>query len=108
MTKQEEIREGVAVKLCNHDGFDWEWLKEQPHYKGSKDCEFYFRCADDILTYEDSQGVVIKVDRKLPENPHFNREDISDSGLGEMNGFDQAILMCKKAGYVAVEPLIKE
>lgn len=57
MTKQEKIREGIAEKLCLFDGFEWEWLKEQQRYKGAKDCEYYLRCTDSILQYEDSQGV---------------------------------------------------
>ena len=61
--------------------------------------------VDDIFKYLHSQGVVIKVDRELPENPF----DKSCCGLDEVayNGFELAKLKYKRASYVAVEPLIE-
>ncbi len=82
MTKQEEIREGIANYLKNKDSchIDWDW-------------EYGF--ADEILAYLHSQGVVIKVEGKLP---------FVDWNVDERRGFLNAI----EAGFTAWKSLIEE
>ena len=88
MTRQKKIREGIEKTLRgvgNYAGWEEDATKA-------------------VLNYLHSQGVVIKVDRELPENPHFSRGSTTDYSLGLMNGFDQAVESL--AGYVAIEPII--
>lgn len=92
MTKQEEIREGIAreclksLKLVMGFGMynfgHWESLTE-------KEKQSYFYMADQILSYLHSQGIVIKTDRELPAD-----------GRGSLEDWEYE--------YVAVVPLIKE
>ncbi len=68
MTSREEIREGIAEWLWENRAGEttvqdcvYTWA-ELPGYRKDD-----FRAsADKLLTYEHSQGVVIKVDRELP------------------------------------------
>ncbi len=56
-----------------------------------------------IAEWQNSQGVVIKVDRELPQ--------VCEEAKGDrmfVVGFVSALAEAVKAGYVAVEPLIKE
>lgn len=85
MTKQEEIREGIEVKINRFDTFRDEYSYES--------------FADEILKYLDSQGVVIKVDRGLPAYASKYSCDWNE-------GFNTCWDMM--AGREAVEPLIKE
>ena len=59
MTKQEEIREGLAEELCKINGGIW----NAANYN-----DYWLEKADGALSYLHSQGVVIKVERELPEN----------------------------------------
>ena len=80
MTKQEEIREGIAENAYHFDYRGKEHLKWQVlagEYKVP-----YYEFADVVLYKEDSQGVVIKANTK-------------DKSLDELN-------------FSAVEPLIEE
>ena len=82
MAKQEEIREGIEETLhasvsVLHD-FSFHFIRRESREE----------LADRILKYLHSQGVVIKVDRAVPDD-RFHRD-------------------LRMAGYVAVEPLIKE
>ncbi len=90
MTKQEEIREGIeslfkgSMSAIIHD-FQFheltsDWRKE---------------FTNRVLKYLHSQGVVIKVDKELP----FLWDGYT------MDGYIRELI---EAGYVAVEPLIKE
>lgn len=112
MSKQEEIREGIAKQLYtdwnrypfkdgrnNNELMHWSDL---PEY--SKDA---YREWVDVYVFQTlhSQGAVRKVERELPENPYHDRDGSSKSqyityayGQGDM----------LKAGYVAVKPLIEE
>ena len=78
MTKQEEIREGLYMAM----------LAMAP-------TEELYGKVDRILSYLHSQGVVIKVDRELPDR----------TLMGVSYRKMRRIL---NAGYVAVKPLIGE
>lgn len=108
MNKQEEIREGIARRLLMIG-------------TGNPD----FKMAEIILEYLHSQGVVLKVERELPENPARSLENpyepifsSRDKNFGkaveweskhcsEGVGYKNAQEDMLKAGYVAVESLIK-
>lgn len=105
MTSREEIREGVdgVIKCWNDTTVSSEW---RPLYGGAS-------LSQDIMLYLHSQGVVIKVDRELPENT--TREvvpgDIKKSMLLRRVGdgyYDKAQQDMLKAGYVAVKPLVEQ
>lgn len=87
MTKQEEIREGIKPILIE--------LRNMAIGLHKIDVEPYLKR---IQEFEDSQGVVIKVDRELT--------------VGNVTLYSKAEIMAlnifAEAGYVAVEPLIKE
>ena len=105
MTKQEEIREGVTILIEEETTFiegeysplagpitsDTRELDCEPSYLASK-----------ILSYLHSQGVVIKVERELPIKI-AGQENISYCA-----GYHDACHQRLKAGYVAVEPLVKD
>lgn len=61
-----------------------------------------------ILPYLHSRGCVIKVDRELPDNDVMRAQLESGQFMGQTNWYYKAQLDMKRAGYVAVEPLIKE
>ena len=94
MTKQEEIREELARRLAIRD--DKGFLNHRTHKYIITDEQYEF--TDRILRGLHSQGVVIKIDRELPLQVACIKchklFDLSNEGLG-------------RAGYVAVEPLIK-
>lgn len=102
-TKQEEIREGMARFLAKFDGYDWDDLevtgKDPILNLGTK--QDYLLRAEKLLDYENSQGVVIKVEKELPDNEAWHRIEREFeaycAGKNELIG----------AGYVAVEPLLK-
>ncbi len=96
MTKQEKIREGIAEWLWeNRAGEttvqDWvnSWAKLPENRK-----QDFRKDATDFMIYLNSQGIVLKVDRELPEC----------SIIPKTTG----VCPYKKAGYGAVEPLIEE
>ena len=80
MTKQEKMREGIA-KLIN----------DAPATLSNEDLAFR------IMGYEDSEGVVIKVNKELPDISYYSAypEIIEDTQKDML-----------KAGYVAVESLV--
>ena len=92
MDKREEIREGLEIEI------DYILGLTPP-----KDRETRLALVKSfvigIQRFEDSQGVVIKVDRELPE-------------LGNHRGHNMCVEDAQtdilKAGYVAVEPLIED
>lgn len=63
MTKQEEIREGMALIFESQC-----WVSDS------------LDMADKTLTYLHSQGVVIKVAQKYPLQPHFIYEPLIGEG----------------------------
>ena len=91
MTRQEIIREELEVKINRFDTFGEEYS--------------YGGFADEILSYLDSQGVVIKVDRELPFYS-YRRQD--EEYLPRQLGYKDAQQDMLMAGYEAVEPLIKD
>ena len=99
MTKQEEIREGMRSRLTYTFDFTTDEI------------------TTEILSYLHSQGVVLKVDRELPKLDllaidwvcPLNHNPTTPYEKGEverLKRFAQDVLIY--AGYVAVEPLIKE
>jgi len=111
MTKQEEIKEGINQYLtkrfiCDIDG-------EVP----SDEC---LHEANALLAYLHSQGVVIKVDKvdSCDDCPHNHPYTFTEPFYDGKAGSDCDLLFqlpkgCHKyttneAGYVVVEPLIKE
>ena len=129
MTKQEKIREGLALLIpttcgnCHLDGdreirSDCDDLEEP----GSP-CLLQLFLAKEYLSYLLSKGGVVKVDRELPDGVwerigtclsrkfSFNRiswlrHPKRDECLVELAKETEFEL--GKAGYVAVEPLIEE
>lgn len=101
--KQEEIREGIKnfVSTITEGGEDGAELREDD-WDGS--------WADSILKYLHSQGVVLKVDKELPKNPHGFTDRERRLHLYECcescHKAERESML--KAGYVAIEPLIKE
>ena len=87
MTKQEEIREGIALYIAKIMFPGTESLDNLSSY----DKETVMYCALEIMEGEAVQGVVIK------------KED-------SLSGFGVRVFMrdMQEAGYVAVEPLIEE
>lgn len=105
---QREIREDVAGKIfewCKRNGFivaSFEWAELQGGTRGK-----ILAITDIILEYEDSRGVVIRVERELPEwlkfkwanNPCITSQDDVDKAFT----FDIA----EDAGLVFTESLIE-
>ena len=97
MTKQQEIREGIvsiAKQWFSNNGFAYQTMPNDRSFEG------------DLLAYLHSQGVVIKAEKELPENNFIcnlvTGEKYQDAG------YRNAQRDMLKAGYVVVEPLIKE
>lgn len=101
-TKQERIREGIAKKLalyaCEND-----WNKLSPFRK-----QIYLDQALVIMEYENSQNVVIKVERELPKLLSLAGEASIEEKSAFVLGVENLKEEMLKAGYVAVESLIKE
>ena len=66
MTKQKEIKEGIAKRMAEAHGFDWEKLKEKSIHR-----EFYRQLAGEITVFEDSQDVVIRGNGLGGTHPHL-------------------------------------
>ena len=102
MTKQEEIREGIAEIIAHEHGFEWEDLPKDSVHRA-----FYLAVASVVIKYENSQGVVIKVDKEATSNLI---NDLWDAVVG--TELVECRLLAKKAlnkaGWVATKPLIEE
>ena len=114
MTKQEEIREGLAQSLFNSQMYNDQCFGADTRKKvWDKENEHYYAWADNILYDLHSEGVVLKSKRELP-CPEYSPVLTMDDGynLGFERGFKCGVMdtICEytEAGYVAVEPLIKE
>ena len=96
MDKQEEIRKGIIDRLV--------FSTSLSRYGAGIEADF-------ILRKQASQGAVIKVEKELPVNPCEKCElDLSrecHNVCMERTQYEIAVKMLK-AGFVAVEPLIKE
>ena len=96
MTKQEEIREGIIKLLKLHEA-RLEDIKQE-----ERTAEGYIISEEDnrnktttaILKLEDSQGVVIKVDRELPKKLTNN---IGCMSKGQIEAFADMVL--RECGY---------
>lgn len=102
MTKQEEIRKGIAGDIfewCKRNGYiatSLEWKEVTGVTRG-----LILSITDIVLEHEASQGVVIKVGRELPKpNP-------SDMDMHPTAIFQLAIQMMQRGGCGFFEPLIK-
>jgi len=105
-SKVETLREGIAKHF-------------RPHTLGDIDddltgiisgvavgtMELYRIQADELIEWLDSQGVVRKVERELPKVPQAEIAPMYDKVFRE--GINAGQYSMLKAGYVAVEPLIK-
>ncbi len=102
--RRDKIREGVAqdirLGICayQHLGFD------SP--------EMYYKIADEVLKMQDRRGVVLKVDKPLPDIRFslgaikvYDRNDKPISHTDVANYTQQDMV---DAGYVATIPIIKE
>jgi len=99
MTKREEIREAIGDYTdneCLYPDKDCKWRRE-PGYCGSTPNVAAYKC---LMKHLDEIGVVIKVDRELPDTPYWkqHRRAVEREVTAEL----------LKAGYVAVETLIEE
>lgn len=94
MASREEIREGIAKQICY-----FYLRKTGANFSIITQAECY-EVADFILKEEDSQGVVIKVDRELPHKPIYDDRRINDA----LSVYQRVIT---KVGYEAVGPLIE-
>ena len=100
MTKQEEIRKGIAKRLyAEHYSISKEDTFETTYKRYQVEC---LDMADVALSYLHSQGGVMKVDKGLPENV------VQEFSPEYDNGYHRGEMDMLKAGYVATEPLIKE
>jgi len=88
----EEIREGIAERIIANSL--WKLKDLSPENR-----EHYLGKADDVMSYLHSQGVVIKVDRELPD-PWEMPLDSAEAGYGWL------VEEMGKAGYAAVGPLV--
>ena len=99
MTKQEDIREVIDAHTddrCLYPDKGCVWCSKEGYCASGNDA---YTC---LMKRLDELGVVIKVDRELPEMPsNYDSED--NNYL-----YSQAQEDMLKAGYVAVEPLIKK
>jgi len=87
MTKQEEIREGIAREYMAATGME---------YREGDGKRSIF--VDQILAYLHSQGCVLKVERELPSYRNAVNKSYNDYMLGQEDML--------KAGFGAFEPLI--
>ena len=102
MTKQEEIREGIAFESFWIDCGAGDRIDARVYWDAdAKAREEWRHRADLLIAHLNSQGVVIKADRELPKL----NETYKDFG-GNDSIWEEAQQDMLKAGYVAVEPLI--
>lgn len=98
MTKQEEIRHWFCKYLAQFNRqLNYDRLPQ--HRKDS----YKLMVEEDVIPYLHSQGVVIKVDKKLPTWALAIIGDELPNATYKVAQKDMLI-----AGYVATEPLIKE
>ena len=101
--KQEEIRERMQPNL------DWKLRKWLGDWFGEDDPTQLYNASKELREFLHSQGVVLKVDRDKKYDMYcidkiidFTIRDERDVAIGEIGNF------LDKAGYVAVESLVKE
>ncbi len=105
----EDIREGIAaiIKTSRKDKFI-----NVPHLDDQIACN--------IMAFLHEQGVVRKVDRELPKNAYhplgwfydlyntYGHMGTEEADKPETDAYNEAQMDMVVAGYVAVEPLVKE
>lgn len=105
MTKQEQIREGIAKHFRPHTLGDVE-----DDLSGFISCTGTMKLwryeADELLEYLHSQGVVIKVERKLPGDCGLCSYLINDRGLD--TNLKKWVCLSPSGKCVATESLIGE
>ena len=96
MATREEIREGLYIHLCKRDkGMDFTLTDGQQRW-----------LVAHSLKYLHSQGVVIKVDRELPEKVLDEINEVAERYALRPNYANELIKkILAKAGYVATIPL---
>ena len=87
MGAQEGIREGIARRLAEIEGYDWEYTDD---YKRSR----FMHQASEWCAYLHSQGVVIKVDKELPVDEIYYVE------FGHYEDTKWVSLKTKKANFM--------
>jgi len=115
MTKQERIRDGLAKMLWDIDRPShvpiWEDLKKSTHMQSVMEVENTLTDAMYLIEYLHSQGVVIKVDRELPECSIVVEEELSPGSKAfRRHSIAQYKLtqeIMTHAGWEAVESLIE-
>jgi len=107
MTKQEEIREGIKSKIGDK-------LHDHAYYRRWDDvatCDLISK-ADAITTvvlkYLQSQDVVIKVERELPNCDKYSHINFGQEGDNWLYDKELMSKTCPMVGRVVVEPLIEE
>lgn len=117
MTKQEEIREGIVQGVNLILLHNLVRMKPTANYIDINETPEYRKWLEDevdkeIIKLAHSQGVVIRVDRELPDEVLIgvlkslcDRLDV-DRDLAEIKAIGYVLDMLK-AGYVAVEPLME-
>jgi len=105
MTKREDVKSALFLVISEAmlSNFDEEDLHP---------------LTDKALAMLDALGVVIKVDKGLPQNPYeadveAHKDDNEPATIDDVycmayNGFGRGVSTMLKAGYVAVEPLVKD
>ena len=116
-TKQEEVREGILGYLgCPKDGGQpdrpWDCENWDKTY-GCNRCADNLPAANGLMQYLHDNNVVIKVDRNLaiiPYKPVKTMDKGYNRGMerGYKCGAIDTIASMGRAGYVAVESLIRE
>jgi len=101
ITKQEKIKEGMAERLYK-EAPGWKNYQYVP-FKDAPEVvrEQYLREADKWLIWLDSQGVVMQVERELPEYSTLD-DPVCCAGCHES---EQVNML--EAGFVATESLIE-
>jgi len=102
MTKQEEIREGIGVRLCGYgDDVNVENCKYCQSFQKPNIC----RMINKFISYLDSQGVRLLVDRGLPDTKYHSYMCHANTERVIRKSEQKRVL---KAGYAPVERLIDE
>ncbi len=112
MNKQEELREAIGLYTddrCLYLSKGCVWCSKEGYCASGNDA---YTCLMKRLT---ELGVVIKVDRELPENPNnrfglpalLNPQDERESNIAFLS-YKRCQDDIKDAGFEAVVPLIKE
>lgn len=98
MTKQEKIRRELYILTL---GYFRRFNEEGDNFPNDTLC-------DEILSYLHSQGVVIRVERELPELKKLLGEATLQEKMAYLSGVKDYQAKIQEAGYVVVETLIEE